>query len=266
ATVTGTQWVTIWIENAAAGTKTFTLSAAGQTVATTNDTSNGPISMPWITTCTPDGPTTLTASVRDASNNTGTGSIPVTVQNGSSQLTAGFSTPAQGATVSGSVTVGMTASGGTAPYTYTLTIDGTQVSSGASNTYSWTTTGYSTGNHTLGLTVRDSTGATATTSRSVTVQNGTPLTASVTTPSPGATVSGTVWVTIWVDGAASGNKTYTMTANGTQVWNETNGDRPASLPWVTTNGTNGTKTLTVTVRDSAGATGSGSVTVTVANP
>jgi len=355
ATVTGTQWVTIWIENAAAGTKTFTLSAAGQTVATTNDTSNGPIGMPWITTGTPDGPTTLTASVRDASNHTGTGSIPVTVQNGSSQLAAGFSTPAPGATVSGSVTVGMAASGGTAPYTYTLTIDGTQVASGASNTYSWTTTGYSTGNHTLGLTVRDNTGATATTSRTVTVQNGTPLTASftsptqgatvsgtvtvtmaasggtapytytltidgtqvasgasttygwntgayaagshtlgltvrdstgatatgsitvtvasggtltvaVTTPSPGATVSGTVWVTIWVDGAASGNKTYTMTANGTQVWNESNGDRPASLPWVTTNGTNGTKTLTVTVRDSAGATGSGSVTVTVANP
>ena len=75
-----------------------------------------------------------------------------------------------------------------------------------------------------------------------------------------------MWVTIWVDGGAAGNKTYTMTANGTQVWNESNGDRPASLPWVTTNGTNGTKTLTVTVRDSAGATGSGSVTVTVANP
>jgi hypothetical protein len=355
ATVTGTQWVTIWIENAAAGTKTFTLSAAGQTVATTNDTSSGPISMPWITTGTPDGPTTLTASVRDASSNTGTGSIPVTVQNGSSQFTAGFSTPAQGATVSGSVTVGMTASGGTAPYTYTLTIDGTQVASGASNTYSWTTTGYSPGSHTLGLTVRDSTGAIATTSLTVTVQNGTPLTASftsptqgatvsgtvtvtmaasggtapytytltidggqvasgasttygwntgayaggshtlgltvrdntgatatasitvtvggggtlsvaVTTPSPGATVSGTVWVTIWVDGAASGNKTYTLTANGTQVWNESSGDRPATLPWVTTNGTNGTKTLVVTVRDSAGATGSSSVTVTVANP
>src|SRR5207248_2187893 len=255
ATVTGTQWVTIWIENAAAGTKTFTLSAAGQTVATTNDTSNGPISMPWITTGTPDGPTTLTASVRDASNNTGTGSIPVTVQNGSSQLTAGFSTPAPGATVSGSVTVGMTASGGTAPYTYTLTIDGTQVASGASNTYSWTTTGYSRGNHT-----------TATASITVTVGGGGTLSVAVTTPSPGATVSGTVWVTIWVDGAAAGNKTYTITANGTQVWNESNGDRPASLPWVTTNGTNGTKTLTVTVRDSAGATGSGSVTVTVANP
>src|SRR5205807_1532587 len=216
ATVSGTQWVTIWIENAAAGTKTFTLSAAGQTVATTNDTSNGPISMPWITTGTPDGPTTLTASVRDPSNNTGTGSIPVTVQNGSSPRTARCAPPMYGATVSGSVTVGMTASGGTAPYTYTLTIDGTQVASGASTTYGWNTGAYAAGSHTLGLTVRDNTGATATAGITVTVSSGGTLSVAVTTPSPGATVSGTVWVTIWVDGAAAGNKTYTITANGTQ--------------------------------------------------
>jgi hypothetical protein len=73
-------------------------------------------------------------------------------------------------------------------------------------------------------------------------------------------------VTTWVDGAAPGNKAYTMTANGTTVWSESTGDRPATLPWVTTNGSNGTQTLTVTVRDSAGATGTGTVTVTVANP
>jgi Domain of unknown function (DUF1929)/Glyoxal oxidase N-terminus/PKD domain/Bacterial Ig domain/Galactose oxidase, central domain len=360
ATVTGTQWVVIWINNAAAGSKTFTLTAAGQTVATTNDTSSGPVSMPWITTGTPNGPTTLTASVRDGANNTGSTSMPVTVQNGSSPLAAGFSTPAQGATVSGAVTVGMSASGGGAPYTYTLTIDGAQVASSGSNTFSWNTTAYSNAGHTLGLTVRDAAGATATATLTVTVQNGgpAPLTAAftapadgatvsgtasvtmaasggaapytftltidgaqvassasttfswntttysnaahtlgltvrdasgatatatrtvtvanggggatlavaLTTPSPGATVSGTVWVTIWVDGAAAGNKAYTMTANGATVWSESNGDRPATLPWVTTSGTNGTNTLTVTVRDSAGATGTGSVTVTVANP
>jgi len=356
ATVTGTQWVVIWIEGAAAGTRTFTLTARGQTVATTNDTSNGPISVPWITTGTPDGPTTLTASVRDASNNTGASSIPVTVQNGSSPLSASFTAPAAGATISGTVSVGMMGSGGTAPYTYTLTIDGTQVASSGSNTYSWNTTTYGDASHTLGLTVRDSTGAIASASRTVTVQNGTLLSASftspaagatvggavtvtmaasggtapytytltidgtqvassasttyswstttysnashtlgltvrdatgatatasrtvtvangggtltvaITTPSPGATVSGTVWVTIWVDGAAAGTRTYTMTVGGAQVWNESNGDRPATLPWVTTNGTNGTKTLVVTVRDSAGATGTASVTVTVANP
>jgi hypothetical protein len=50
------------------------------------------------------------------------------------------------------------------------------------------------------------------------------------------------------------------------VWNETNGDTPATLPWVTTNGPNGTQTLVVTVRDSANATGTAGVTVTVNNP
>ncbi|HEY3101881.1 MAG TPA: Ig-like domain-containing protein [Methylomirabilota bacterium] len=359
ATVTGTVWVVVWIEKAAAGTRAFTLTAGGQTVATTNDTSSGPISMPWITTSTANGPTTVTVSVRDASNNTGTGSIQVNVQNsGPGPLGADFSSPASGATVSGTVSVGMIAAGGTAPYTYTLTIDGTQVVSSGANTYSWNTGGYSNTAHTLGLTVRDNTGATATATRTVTVQNGGPtplsaafttpadgalvngtisvgmaasggtapytytltidgtqvvssgattyswntlgysnaahtlgltvrdatgatatatrtvtvqngggtLTVALTSPSPGATVRGTVWVTIWVDGGAAGAKSYTMTVGGTTVWSESNADRPASLPWVTTGGTNGTKTLVVTVRDSAGATGTASVTVTVSNP
>jgi hypothetical protein len=281
ATVSGTAWVVIWIQNAAAGTKTFTLTAAGATVGTTNDTSNGPITMPWVTTSTPNGQTTVTASVRDAANNTGSGSITVNVQNagggggGGSPLAAGFTAPANGATVSGTVNVGMTASGGTAPYTYTLTINGTQASSGGSNTYAWNTTAVANGNYALALTVRDSAGASATASVTVNVQNGGgggggggggTLSVALSQPSPGATVSGTVWVTIWVSGAAAGNIAFTMTANGSTVWNETNGDRPATLPWVTTNGTNGTKTLVVNARDSAGATGSASVTVTVANP
>src|SRR6058998_141022 len=359
ATVSGSAvWTTLWVERAATGSKTYTLSIGGQTLATTNDTSSGPVTLPWDSTRVGNGPQTLTATVSDPTGAVGSGTISVTVQNaGPGPLTAGFSSPAPGATVSGTVGVGMTASGGTAPYTYTLTIDGTQVASSGSNTYSWNTAGYSNAGHTLGLTVRDTTGATATASRTVTVQNGGPalsasftspadgatvgatvtvgmaasggtapytytltidgsqvassgsttyswntagysnaahtlgltvrdstgatatatrtvtvqngggtLTVALTSPSPGATVSGTVWVTIWVDGGAAGTKTYTMTAGGATVWNESNGDRPASLPWVTTNGTNGTKTLVVTVRDSAGATGTASVTVTVANP
>jgi hypothetical protein len=363
ATVSGAAvWTTMWVDGAAAGTKTYTLSVGAQTLATGTDTSSGPVTLPWDSTKVANGTQPLKATVRDLAGAVGSITISVNVQNsGPGPLGASFSTPAQGATVSGTITVGMTASGGTAPYTYTLTIDGAQVASSGSNTYSWNTTTSSNASHTLGLTVRDNTGATATATRTVTVQNGgggTPLGASfttpaagatvngtvtvtmaasggtgpytytltidgaqvasgasttfswntaaysnashtlgltvrdsagatatasrtvtvsngggggtltvaVTTPSPGSTVRGTVWVTIWVDGAAAGNKTYTMTVGGTTVWNETNGDRPASLPWVTTNGTNGTKTLVVTVRDSAGATGTASVTVTVANP
>jgi hypothetical protein len=119
--------------------------------------------------------------------------------------------------------------------------------------------------------VRDNTGATATASRSVTVQNATggggTLTVAVTEPTSGSTVSGVVWFTVWVDGAAPGASTYTITANGSTVFSGTSSDRPASLPWITTDGTNGTKTVIVNVRDSAGATGSGpAMTLTVNNP
>jgi hypothetical protein len=166
----------------------------------------------------------------------------------------------------------MAATGGTSPYTYTLAIDGAQVASSGSASYSWNTTTVADGNHTLALTVRDSAGGTATASRAVTVQNttggggGGTLSVAITTPSNGATVRGTVWVTIWVDGGAAGSKNYTMTVGGTTVWTEANANRPATLPWVTTNGPNGTQTLVVNVRDSAGASGSASVTVTVSNP
>ena len=40
------------------------------------------VTLPWITTSTPNGPQTLVASVRDAAGNTGSGSVSVTVQNG----------------------------------------------------------------------------------------------------------------------------------------------------------------------------------------
>jgi len=72
-------------------------------------------------------------------------------------------------------------------------------------------------------------------------------------------------VTIWVDNAAAGNKTFTMTANGRTVWTETNGDRPATLPWNTASSANGATTLSVSVKDSAGKTGSRSISVWVAN-
>jgi hypothetical protein len=358
ATVSGTVWTTMWVNGAAAGTKTYTLTVAGQQVATGNSTSSGPVTLPWNSATVANGDQTLTATVRDSAGAAGSVNVPIKVQNagptplsasftapaagatvsgttavtmaasggtapytytltidgtqvasgtsssftwnttayasgshtlgltvrdgagatatatravsvqnsGPAPLTASFTAPAAGATVSGTVAVAMAASGGTGPYTYTLAIDGAQVASGASTTYSWNTTTATNASHTLGLTVRDSTGATATTTRTVTVQNGGgTLRVSITKPAAGATVSGTVWVTIWVDGAAAGSKTYTLSVGGTTVWNEATANRPATLPWVTTNGPNGTQTLIVSVRDAAGATGTGSVTVNVQN-
>jgi hypothetical protein len=369
STVSGTVWVNIWVDGAAAGSKAYTMTVGSSTVWAQSSTA-AHVALPWITTNTPNGPQTLVASVRDAGGNTGSGSVSVTVQNGSTPPapSASFTSPAAGATVSGTVAVGLAASGGTGPYTYRLTVDGTQVfsttTSGASASFAWNTASAANGGHTLGLTVTDAQNRSASASRAVTVQNGstsTPLAAlftspaaastvsgtvavglaasggtgpytyrltvdgtqifstttsagttsfawnsttvangshtlglivtdatsastsatrtvtvsntsgsalqiALTSPAAGATVSSTVWVNIWVDGAAAGSKTYTMTVGGTTVWSQASTDNHVALPWVTTSTPNGQRTLVVTVRDPANATGTASVAVTVSNP
>ncbi|HEV8584730.1 MAG TPA: Ig-like domain-containing protein [Methylomirabilota bacterium] len=280
ATVSGTNWATIWLGGSSGSSNVYTLTVAGQQVATQTTSSTGPVSIPWSTFSAPDGPQALTASVRDATGNTGATTIPITVANGGTPppapppLTASFTSPAAGATVSGTVTVGMSASGGTTPYTYTLTVDGIQVASGSAASYSWDTTGVGDGGHTLGLTVTDGAARTATASRSVTVANTTPpppppsggtLKVFVTSPSAGSTVSGNVSVNVWVEDAAAGNRVWTLTANGTTVGTANDSGNHVTFVWLTRNGPNGPTTLTATVQDSAANSGSKSISVTVGN-
>ena len=274
STVTGTNWAVIWLSGSSGTSNVYTLSVGAQVVGTQTTSSTGPVSIPWDTASVSNGSTVLTASARDATGNTGATSNTVTVQNGPQPLTASFTSPAAGATVSGtSVSVGMAASGGTPGYTYRLTVDGaalfTSPTTGTTATYSWDTTGLTAGSHTLGLTVTDAAGASATASRSVTVSNqggGGTFGVFITAPTAGQTVTGTQWVTIWNDSTAAGARAYTLTVGTTTVWSESVAGNPVSLPWVTTNTPNGQRTLVVTVRDSANATGTSSVTVTVQNP
>ena len=81
ATVSGTTWFTIWIENAAAGNKMYTMSVDGTTVGTTNTTSNGPVSMPWTTNGTSNGSHAVTISVQDSAGGNGSAVRRVTVAN-----------------------------------------------------------------------------------------------------------------------------------------------------------------------------------------
>src|SRR3989442_6346185 len=81
----------------------------------------------WDTAATvADAPHTLTATVQDGAGRTATATRHVTVQQ--PPLTAFFTSPAEGAAVSGTVTVGMGENGamGT-PISFTLTVDGGQV-------------------------------------------------------------------------------------------------------------------------------------------
>ena len=278
ATVKGSTIVAMAVSGSTAVSKTFRLAVDG-TVVSTKTVSTSTASYTWSTTTVADGPHTLTLTVQDSAGGSATATLPVKVAN-TVPMTAAFSTPAAGAIVKGTTTVGMSTTGGATATsrTYRLSVDGTVVSTQTLNVktaaYAWNTTGVTNGAHVLSLTVTDTANGSATTTRNVTVSN------TVATPPPttgglqvyvtqpaggGATVSGTQWVIIWLDGAAAGNNTYTLTANGRTVLTATNGDRPASLPWNTASGANGATTLTVSARDAAGKTGSRSLSVWVAN-
>ena len=88
----------------------------------------------------------------------------------------------------------------------------------------------------------------------------------ITSPPDGATVSGVVWFTVWIENAAAGSKTYTLTVQGSTITTTpTTSNGPVSLAWPTSTADNGSRTPTVTVRDSAGGFGSAALTLTVAN-
>ncbi|HEV8584337.1 MAG TPA: Ig-like domain-containing protein [Methylomirabilota bacterium] len=282
-TVKGTAWAVVWLSGTTGSSNSVTLMLGGQTVGTTTSGSAGPISLPYNTTLSPDGVQMLTATARDASGNTGTRSVSVNVANGAvtpppapAPLAAAFTAPAAGATVSGTTTVMMSGTGGTAPYTYTLALDGTTLTSGTSSSYAWNTLTASNAAHTLTLTVRDGAGATATATLGVTVSNtvtppppppptGT-LKVYITQPASGATVSGTAWTTLWVEGTSGTSNTFTLSANGTVIATQVTGSRgPVTMAWVTSGTANGPAALTATVRDAAGNTGSLTINVTVRN-
>jgi hypothetical protein len=274
ATVTGNVAVNVWVVGSSTPPYQYTMSVGGATVGTTTASASH-VTLTWNTTQTPDGARTLLVSVRDAAGRVGSSAVNVTVQNGASPTpAAAFTSPAAGATVSGSVPVGMAVSGGTPSYTYRLSIDGglvhTSTSAATSATYAWNTTAVADGTHTLSLTVTDGGGRTSTVTRSVTVQNAAPpptggLDVYLTTPLPGATVTGTVNVNIWVEKTSGSSNVFTLTVGGQTVWSQTSTGTHVSGAWNSRTVADGPATLTATVRDAAGKTGTGTVSVTVSN-
>jgi hypothetical protein len=192
-------------------------------------------------------------------------------------LTASFSSPAAGATVGGSSNVGMSVTGSpsTAQRTFELLVDSARVSLqtgvvGNTAAFTWNTASVSNGAHSLRLVVTDTAGGSATATRSVTVSNAAPSTGglkvAITQPTNAATVRGTAWAVMWVEGQAPGNNTFELFANGRLVASRVSNLRgPISLPWITTGGPNGAVTLEGRVRDAASKTGVTRVNVTVAN-
>lgn len=81
-TVSGTNWVVLWVNGGGTVSKTYSLSVDGKAVGTPQTTtSNGPVTLPWSTTSFPNGTHTLTGSVSTADGATGSVSISILVSN-----------------------------------------------------------------------------------------------------------------------------------------------------------------------------------------
>ena len=244
-----------------------------------SEDTSAPYSISWDSTKASNGTHNLTAVARDAAGNKGTASvITITVSNGggggdTTPPTINMTAPANGATVSGMVTVSADASDNVGVAGVRFELDGAALGAeltSAPYSVSWNSTAVGNGSHSLTAVARDAAGNhTTATPVTVTVSNGgggdtTPPTVSMTAPANGTTISGTVTVSanasdnvgvvgvqFELDGAALGAEDTTA---------------PYSVSWDSTTASNGSHTLTAVARDAAGNhTTATPVTVTVSN-
>jgi hypothetical protein len=263
--------------------KTWTISVDGKPVTTRTNTDT----VLWYildTTTLANGTRTLTATVT-YNGATATATRTITVANSTTTPpppgapTASFTSPASGATVSGTVTVGMASSGGAAGsrtfklervVATTTTLLSAQTAAGTSASFAWDTTKTVNGSATLKLTVTDAAGATATATRTVTVSNTatSPPTAGFTVsfsyPAQGATVSGNQTVGMATTAPWGKTKTVTLSVDGRVILTQTITGTTLWSTWNTTTVANGTRTLKLSVTYN-GATATATRTVTVRN-
>ncbi|PYR28976.1 MAG: hypothetical protein DMF98_01355 [Acidobacteria bacterium] len=247
------------------------------------DTS-APYSVSWNTTTAGNGSHTLTAVARDLLGVQYTSDpVTVTVSNtapppppppaDTTPPTVSITSPANGATISGTVMLRASASDNVGVVGVQFQLD--RVNGGAEDTTSpysilFDTTTTSDGVHTITAVARDSAGNRTTSDPvTVTVANGspadtTPPTVSITSPVSGATVSGTTNLTasasdnVGVVGVQFRIDSVNLGAEDTSA--------PYSIPWDTASVSDGSHTITAVARDAAGNhTESTTVTVTVAN-
>ncbi|MEI8356338.1 MAG: Ig-like domain-containing protein, partial [Deltaproteobacteria bacterium] len=222
----------------------------------------------WNTTALAAGSYTLMTKAYDAAGNVGqSGNVSVSVVNDSISPTVTVTSPANNATVSGSVTIAANASDNVAVSRVEFFENGILLAASnvAPYSYSWNTAAAANGAHTLAARAYDAAGNVGQSSSvSVTLFNDTTLpTVSINSPLNGATVSGTTSVSA----TASDNVGVTKVefyVNGALQSSSTSA--PYSFSWNTAAAANGAYTLSAKAYDAAGNSGnSASVTVTVNN-
>ena len=180
---------------------------------------------------------------------------------------ASITAPADGATVSGTVSVTASASDDVAVAKVEILLDGSVVSTVLTAPYSWSwnTTTAANGAHTLTAIAYDSANnAGHSAAVNVTVSNDTTApSTSITAPAGGATVTGTTSVTASATDNVGVTKVEFLLDGAVQATDTTS---PYAWSWNTTTATNGTHTLAAKAYDAANNSAtSASVSVTVSN-
>ena len=212
ATVSGTVTVSVSATGGSGSGYSYTVNAGGNTIYSGTNTT-----FSWNTTTTANGSVALSVTARDSAGATASASRTVTVSNTTTApapLWVSFTSPAAGTTVAGSVSVTLAASGGSrSGYTYTVSAAGITLYSGTNPGFTLNTLALANGLVTLTGTVRDSAGATASTTRSLSVSN-------TTSGGTGGTGTGTAQNVVWtspVRVSVSGN-TITKTSGCNGCW------------------------------------------------
>ena len=242
------------------------------------DDTSAPYSIPWDTRTVGDGAHTLSAVARDAAGNRRTSStITVTVSNAPPADTTppavSITSPANGATVSGTINVTAGASDNVGVTSVQFRLDGVDAGppdTSAPYSIAWNTATVGDGAHTVSAVARDAAGNSTTSAPvTVTVSNAPPAdtsppSVSITSPAGGATVSGTITVTAdAADNAGVAGVQFLL--DGVSLGAE-DISAPYSIAWGTTTAGDGQHVLSARARDSAGnQTTSAAVSVTVAN-
>ena len=266
ATVSGTVWTDVWVENFVGTSNAFTLTVGGTVVA--QGTASNHATLAWDSRSIPSGAITLTATVRDAAGHVGATTRGLIVLN--APLGVFITSPPAGATVGGVVWSDIWVEGAAAgTRTFTLSIGGTTLATASASgnhvTLPWDSSRVANGPQAIVATVRDAAGHVGTATRGLIVLNGPPLGVFITSPPAGATVGGVVWSDIWVEGAAAGTRTFTLSIGGTTLATASDGGNHVTLPWDSSRVADGPQAIVATVRDAAGHIGVGTRTVNIQN-
>ncbi|MBI1756479.1 MAG: S8 family serine peptidase [Fimbriimonas ginsengisoli] len=190
-----------------------------------------------------------------------------TVSTDTTPPTVSLDQPAAGSTVSGTISVSATANDNNSVASVTFFVDGAQSAQMVAPPYSfsWNTTAVADGSHTLMVTAKDGAGNSASASSTVNVSNKsvTPPTCSLTDPTSGATVIGSITMSASASSSA-GIASVSFTVDGVQVGVAT--VSPYACPWDSTKSSNGNHSVSAIAKDSLGNQSTASATVSVSNP